>query len=376
MKAGWITLGVLASLTLLVIVLHGLQIVNAWQLPLKPVLAFLSCGSLTCFITAGLMERTPVSTPSNPRPHRWRRRLLFFGIFLLISINVSTYLAAYALTHVREPGQWGIGLPKPTHIRTPEERGLSYATHRLPIDSSSWLEVWHIPADGASSKGTVVLFPGNRSTKDRQLLGPAQSFFQLGYDSLLVDYQGVGGSSGYTTTVGMREAEDVVVAVEALPSLKLPPPVIVYGVSMGSAAILNAIATQNLQPEAVIIELPFARFIDAVRSRLRHHHIPPFPLAELLVFWGGVQHGINGFSHNPVDYAQAVQCPILIMQGQHDPWTTVEQVKTLFQQISAPKQLIISPEGGHHQLIGVDRTLWENSLGQFLRSYVNPDHSP
>ena len=102
----------------------------------------------------------------------------------------------------------------------------------------------------------------------------------------LVDYQGVGGSSGYTTTVGMREAEDVVVAVEALPSLQLPPPVIVYGVSMGSAAILKAIATQNLQPDAVILELPFARFIDAVRSRLRHHHIPSFPLAELLVFGG------------------------------------------------------------------------------------------
>ncbi|WP_299413003.1 alpha/beta fold hydrolase [Acaryochloris sp. IP29b_bin.148] len=373
-KAGWITLGVLASLALLVIVLHGLQIVNVWQLPLKPVLAFLLCGSLACFITAEMMKRTPVSAPSATFPHRWRRRLLFFSIFLLMGMNVSTYLAAYALTHVREPGQWGLGLPKPANIRTPEERGLSYTTHRLPIDSSSWLEAWHIPAASVSAKGTVVLFPGNRSTKDRQLIGPAQSFSQLGYDSLLVDYQGVGGSSGYTTTVGMREAEDVVAAVDALPSLTLPPPVIVYGVSMGSAAILNAIATQNLQPDAVILELPFARFIDAIRSRLRHHHIPSFPLAELLVFWGGVQHGVNGFSHNPVDYAQAVQCPTLVMQGQQDPWTTVEEVKTLFQQISAPKQLVIAPEGGHHQLIGVDQSLWETSLSQFLRSYVNPDH--
>lgn len=372
MKAGWVTLGLLTGLALLVIVLHELQIVNAWQLPLKPVLAFLSCGSMACFITAGMMKRTPVTVSSSPRPYRWRRRLLYFSIFLLISINVSTYLAAYALTHVRGPGQWGIGLPKPTHIRTPEERGLSYTTHRLPIDSSGWLEVWHIPADEASSKGTVVLFPGNRSTKDRQLIGPAQSFSKLGYDSLLVDYQGAGGSSGYTTTVGMREAKDVVVAVDALPSLKLPPPVIVYGVSMGSAAILNAIATQNLQPDAVIIELPFARFIDAVRSRLRHHQIPPFPLAELLVFWGGVQHGVNGFSHNPVEFARAIQCPTLVMQGQQDPWTTVAEVKTLFQQITTPKQLVIAPDGGHHQLIGIDRALWETNLSHFLQS-INAD---
>lgn len=382
-KAGQVMFGLLISLVLLVIVLHGLQIVNAWRLPLKSVLAFLFCGSMACFIVAGVLKRRLAPPYAGARPHRWRRRLLFLSIFLLISINVSTYMAAYALTHVREPGQWGLGFPKPTNIRTPEERGLSYSTHRLPVDSSAWLEAWHIPAARTPSQGTVVLFPGNRSTKDRQLIGPAQSFSQLGYDSLLVDYQGVGGSSGYTTTVGMREAEDVVVVVEALPSLKLQPPVILYGVSMGSAAILRAmavgevqalpvgrsetIATQNFQPDTVIIELPFARLIDAVRSRLRRHHIPPFPLAELLVFWGGVQHGVNGFSHNPVEYAPTVPCPILVMHGQHDPWTSVKEVKALFQQLPYPKQLVIASDGGHHQLIGVDRSLWETSLSRFLK---------
>lgn len=369
-KAGWIMMGLWISLMLLVIVLHGFQVVNAWQLPLKPVLAFLGGGSLSCFIGAKIVQGQPPSPRANSdsRNHRWRRRLLLISLFLLISLNASTYLAAYALTHVREPGQWGLGFPKPANIRTPQERGLSYSTHRLPIHSSAWLEAWLIPATGSPAQGTVVMFPGNRSTKDRQLIGPAQTFAQLGYDSLLVDYQGVGGSSGYTTTVGMREAEDVVVAFEALPALDLQPPVIAYGVSMGSAAILNEIATQNLQPDAVIIELPFARFMDAVRSRLRHHQIPPFPLAELLVFWGGIQHGVNGFSHNPVEFAQAIQCPTLIMQGQQDPWTTVAEVKTLFQQITAPKQLVIAPDGGHHQLIGIDRSLWETSLSQFLQS--------
>lgn len=369
-KAGWIMVGLFISLMLLVIVLHGFQVVNAWQLPLKPVLAFLGGGSLSCFIAAKIIKGQPPSSraDSGSRNHRWRRRLLFVSLFLLISLNASTYLAAYTLTHVHDPGQWGLSFPKPLNIRTPQERGLSYSTHRLPINSSDWLEAWLIPATGTPSQGTVVMFPGNRSTKDRQLIGPAQTFSQLGYDSLLVDYQGVGGSSGYSTTVGMREAEDVVVAFEALPSLDLQPPVIAYGVSMGSAAILNAIATHNLQPDAIIIELPFARFIDAVRSRLRHHHIPPFPLAELLVFWGGVQHGVNGFSHNPVEFAQAVQCPTLVMQGQQDPWTTVQEVKTLFQQITAPKQLVIAPDGGHHQLIGIDRSLWETSLSKFLQS--------
>jgi uncharacterized protein len=39
---------------------------------------------------------------------------------------------------------------------------------------------------------------------------------------------------------------------------------------------------------------------------VRALHIPPFPLAELIIFWGGVQHGFNAFAHNPVTYAAQV----------------------------------------------------------------------
>ena len=56
-----------------------------------------------------------------------------------------------------------------------------------------------------------------------------------------------------------------------------------------------------------------------------------------------------------------------MMQGQQDPWTTVAEVKKLFARLPTPKQLVIAPEGGHHQLIGVDRPLWEASLNRFLQ---------
>ena len=46
-------------------------------------------------------------------------------------------------------------------------------------------------------------------TLGKQLLAPAQAFHRLGYDAILVDFRGVGGSSGNTTTLGVREAQDV-----------------------------------------------------------------------------------------------------------------------------------------------------------------------
>jgi hypothetical protein len=47
---------------------------------------------------------------------------------------------------------------------------------------------------------------------------------------------------------------------------------------MGSAAILRAISVNKIKPDAVILELPFARLVNTIRSRLRCHNIPAFPV--------------------------------------------------------------------------------------------------
>jgi hypothetical protein len=47
-------------------------------------------------------------------------------------------------------------------------------------------------------------------------------------------------------------------------------------------------------------------------------NVPSFPAAQLLVFWGGVQAGFNGFSHRPAEYAKSVSCPVLFLHGEDD----------------------------------------------------------
>jgi hypothetical protein len=55
-----------------------------------------------------------------------------------------------------------------------------------------------------------------------------------------------------------------------------------------------------------------------------------------------------------------------VIHGEQDKWTTVEEIKALFQNLKGPKQLIISPDVGHHQLIGIHRALWNSTLEKFL----------
>jgi uncharacterized protein len=297
-----------------------------------------------------------------------KKRVYKAAFISFVSFNLMFFIIAYALTHFRVSGQLGLGLPRPVNAKTPSLVGFKYIDRRIPINKKEWLGTWFIPAKTSSSHGTIVLFPGSGDTKGNQLLEPAKIFHALNYDLLLVDFRGVGDSSGNTRTIGAKEAKDVVVAFNYARKLNSKNPIVLYGVSMGSAAILRAIARENIQPDAIILELPFARLTSAVKSRLEAFHIPLFPTTELLVFWGGVQHGFNGFLHNPVTYAKKVNCPTLLLHGKQDRWTDITEINELFQNLQGSKKLVIFPTAGHELLVTVDIQLWYQNVEQFLET--------
>jgi uncharacterized protein len=209
-----------------------------------------------------------------------RKCLWQFALFVFFALNILTYGGVYVLTHFSTPGTLGLGLPRPTSSKLPTDIGLTYVAQRIPINQTEWLETWFIPVQHSTSKGTILLFPGNGGSKAKQLLAPTQVFHALNYDTVLVDFRGVGGSSGNTTTLGMREAKDVALAMRYAQRSKFKRPFVLYGVSMGSAAILKAVAQEQVNPDAIILELPFARLQDAVRSRLKAIGVPTFPMTE------------------------------------------------------------------------------------------------
>jgi len=336
--------------------LHRQDRLNLWELPLGPVSAALGGIGLVAFLAAGLMSR------------RARTYLLFFGAVLLILVNGLAYFGAYTLTHFNDSVLPGLAFaPKPENARNPAEFGLDYATERIDLNDSEWLEVWRIP-QYYTSEGTVLLFPGNGGNKAHQLMLPAQVFHQLGYHALMVDFRGQGGSSGNSTTFGMRESEDVAAAVRHAETIGLPRPYVLYGVSLGSVAIMRAV-DQGLQPDAIVLELPFARLMNAVKTRMRAQEFPTAGIAELLVFWGSVQHGQNGFFHNPVSYAKSIATPTLILHGEEDRWTRLEEINAIYDNLAGAKELTLFPEAGHELLVTVDRDRWTTSIRTFLQAH-------
>ena len=69
------------------------------------------------------------------------------------------------------------------------------------------------------------------------MLTQSEAFTNLGFNTLVIDFMGSGGSEGKQTTIGFYEAEQVKNALNYIRK-QGEKNIILYGTSMGSAAIM------------------------------------------------------------------------------------------------------------------------------------------
>ncbi len=201
---------------------------------------------------------------------------------------------------------FGVNNPKPINKKTP-----SIAFETITINSNKEIECWDIKIP--NSKGTIILFHGYGGNKS-SMLDKAEVFRELGFSTFLVDFMGSGNSEGNQTTIGFLEAEQVKSTYEYIKQ-KGEKTIFLFGTSMGSVAIMKALSDFEIKPKGIIIECPFGSMYKTVCARFESMDVPTFPMAGLLVFWGGVQNGFWGFEHNPTEYSKKINSPTLLLHG-------------------------------------------------------------
>lgn len=263
----------------------------------------------------------------------------------------------------------GVKVPRPENDRTPSNIELEHTTERIRVGDAITLEAWLIPA--LEPKGSVLLFHGYAGAKC-DLLPEAMVFHDLGYAVWLIDFRGSGGSSEQYTTVGFLEAEDVAAAVSHVEQASIDRPLILYGRSMGAAAILRAIDAFGVSADGVILESVFDRMLTTAGNRFQLMGLPSYPGANLLIFWGGVCAGFDASRHNPVDYAANCRCPALLLHGDEDLNARLEEGKAVQSQLQdRDAELAIFPKTGHQPTRAVDPDRWHLAVSRLLKRTVD-----
>jgi len=315
------------------------------------------------------------------RTKRWLVGFVAVVAVGFIVLNVVAYRHASAMMHFTKEGARthepekltsaqklkvllsGVSLPRPQTSVSPLALGPETKYLKLDCTNGVTLGAWYCPA--ASEDRLVILFHGYTSEKSGTLR-EARAFLEMGLSVLLIDFRGSGDSSESYTTIGYAEAEDVVAALRYAREHWSHRQVILYGQSMGAVAILRAVQSCAVQPDAIIVEAVFDRLLNTVRHRFEAMGVPSFPSAQLLVFWGGFQAGFNGFAHNPVDYAATVKCPILFLHGANDCRARIEEARQVFAAVTAFKCFKEFPATGHESALVRYPDEWRNTVSEFL----------
>lgn len=301
--------------------------------------------------------------------------IVFLVIFVLL--NVVAYTHAYNFTHfqldsdtvkTKSPEHLsfseklkilfiGITNPKPLNTYFP-----SQPFQTVVVNSNEKIETWYISQKNA--KGTVIVFHGYLSNKSL-MLDRSNAFYEMGYNVLLVDFMGTGGSEGNTTTIGFKEAIQVKDCYNYVQNLG-EKNIILFGTSMGTAAILKSIHDDAIKPKAIVLECPFGSMSKTVGARFKNMNIPQFPMKQLLVFWGGIQHGFWAFEHNPQKYAESVNCSVLLFYGEMDKTVSKEESKEIFNAFKGKKELVLFPNASHENYFKKYKTEWLDATSKFL----------
>lgn len=215
-----------------------------------------------------------------------------------------------------------------------------------------------------SPKGSVILFHGYGGEKS-SMLDKADIFLRLGYNALLVDFMGSGGSEGNQTSIGFHEAEEVKTAFDYVKA-RYGTNIVLFGTSMGAVAIMKAQADYNPGVSSIIVECPFGTMLETVQARFSSMNVPSFPMANLLVLWGGVQNGFNAFKHNPASYAKSITCPVLLLSGEKDERVSMKEITRIFENLRGVKKLKTYALAGHENYLTKYEDEWTTDIEAFL----------
>ncbi|RAJ85658.1 hypothetical protein CLV59_102363 [Chitinophaga dinghuensis] len=307
------------------------------------------------------------------------KRLGYVLLFLVLLLNFIAAFHAWKFTHFYDDPQH-IN-KKPEQMKTSEKLGMiflgvrisksvvrhfpdtAYTVVNRTTANGTNINSWWIPV--AKPVGNVILFHGYNGSKQGPL--PEAAYFRsLGYNTLLVDFRAHGLSGGNACSIGFYEMEEVKMAMDYVQQ-QSDKPVILWGVSMGAAAILHAIDHYQLKPQQIIIESPYATLIDAVNSRMRSVHLPTTPLSQLLTFWGGLEQGFWGFKMNPADFAASVHMPVLYFWGRNDIRVMEFETNTVFQHLgTSNKKLCVVDNAGHESFCRKTPDIWRKEVLAFL----------
>lgn len=234
----------------------------------------------------------------------------------------------------------------------------------LYIDSFDNLKLHALFINNSTNK-TIICVHGYKAKDGLYDFGMSAKFLNsLGYNLLFVDNRAHGLSQGKYIGFGVLDSIDVNSWVDYLVTNMNQETIILYGMSMGAATVMNA---QNNKVKAIIADCGFASGYDEVAYQIKKmYHLPAFPLVpisnillKLLAKYSlkdkEAYISIKNYHNN-----------LLIIHGGKDRFVPTSDAYKIFDNATCHKKILIVPGASHAKSYLKDTKLYEETFKEFL----------
>lgn len=218
--------------------------------------------------------------------------------------------------------------------------------------------------EGDAPRGPVVVLTHGWADSKVGALGRVEAVVPLASRVIAWDLRGHGESGG-TSTLGLRERDDLLALVE---TLEEGTPIVLFGWSLG-AGVSIAAAAESARVVGVIAESPYRLAATPAANVLEARTMPwrvNLPLALRLV---GSAAEWRGFDR--CEIAARLRVPLLVIHGEADVVSPIADGRAI---AAAGRGEFVPLEAGHNDVwTGESRQKSEEAVGAFVRRVCGAD---
>ena len=250
-------------------------------------------------------------------------------VLLWISVVAAGLAVAYLVIGYAVAARLSAPVRKPAE-RTPADVSLDYREVEFRSTDGLVLSAWWVEKAG-SSRAAVLVHGWGGDKSDLHVVETARVYERAGYNVLMLDLRGHGGSEGERVTLGYREARDVRGALSWLEERGFDPEeVVLHGWSMGGAAFLRAAPGTGVA--AVVEESAYADLPPLLRERIPEVSGLPAFFTPGILLMGRLFLGIDAWAVRPVEQAKQLfreGVPFMIIHSRNDEVVPFEHAESL-----------------------------------------------
>ena len=221
---------------------------------------------------------------------------------------------------------------------------------------------------------TVICVHGYNSCGYNDFSPMVEPILKHGCNCLLIDQRHYGRSGGRFTGFGILESKDLLKWIALVNDMFPGGKIVLYGISMGAATVMQACALDLPETVAGIVEdcgftSPRAEFAAVLKNIA---HLPSFPLLNILAVLSKALLGLDIGSDSRKCVA-AAKIPMLFVHGNADAFIPVSMCKECYDACAGEKEIVIYEGAGHGQSHFKHPERYENDFFSFINRVTGAD---